>query len=65
MQTGGHVSLRVVNVTYVDLDSLTFTPNFVSQFCIAKRWVNLLEAIAGFVSEARTAVWSAIILKCT
>jgi hypothetical protein len=30
--TGGHVSLRVVNVTWIDLDSLAFILHFLNQF---------------------------------
>jgi hypothetical protein len=37
MWTGGHVSLRVVNLMKMDLDSLALTLHFISQFCIARR----------------------------
>jgi hypothetical protein len=29
---GGHVSLRVVNITWIDLDSLAFILHFLNQF---------------------------------
>jgi hypothetical protein len=37
--TGGHISLRVVNVTWVDFDSLAFILHFLNQFRIASRSV--------------------------
>jgi hypothetical protein len=44
----------------MDLDSLALTSHFRSQFCIARRVdCNLLEAVAGLFSMARTAISSA------
>jgi hypothetical protein len=36
---GGHVSLHVVNVTWTDLDPLTFILHFLNQYWIAARLV--------------------------
>jgi hypothetical protein len=58
--TGGHVSLRVANVTWIDLDSLAFILHFLNQSWIASRSVcRFNEAIAGSMSTALTAVSSA------
>jgi hypothetical protein len=58
--TGGHVSLRVVNVTWVDFDSLAFILHFLNQFSIARRSVcSFFEAMAGSLSVATTAASSA------
>jgi hypothetical protein len=35
----GHISLRVVNVTWIDLDLLAFILHFLNQFWIASRSV--------------------------
>jgi hypothetical protein len=44
----------------MDLDSLALTLHFISQFCIVRRLdCNVLEAVAGLLSMARTAVSSA------
>jgi hypothetical protein len=44
----------------MDLDSLALTLPSMSQFCIARRLdCNLLQAVAGLLSMARTAVSSA------
>jgi hypothetical protein len=44
----------------VDLDPLAFILHFASQLCIASKLVcSLLEANAGSLSLANTAVWSA------
>jgi hypothetical protein len=49
--TGEHISPRVVNVTWIDLDSLAFILNFVNQFWIASRLVcSFCEATAGPLS---------------
>jgi hypothetical protein len=49
----GHVSLRVVNVTWIDLDPLAFILHFLNQFRIASRLVcSLCEAVAGSLSVA-------------
>jgi hypothetical protein len=53
----GHVSLRVVNGTWVDLDSLTFILHFLNQFWIATGLV--CETMAGSLSVATTALSSA------
>jgi hypothetical protein len=56
MWTGGHVSVCLVDVTWINLDSLALTLHFMSQFCIARRRdCNLLEAVAELLSMARTA----------
>jgi hypothetical protein len=60
--TGGHVSLHVVNVSWIDLDSLAFILNFLNQSWIASRSVctsSLCEAMAGSLSMATTGVSSA------
>jgi hypothetical protein len=58
--TGGHIPLRVVNVTWIDLDSLAFILHYLNQFWIASRSVcSFCEAMAGSVSMATTAVSSA------
>jgi hypothetical protein len=55
--TGGHVSLRVVNVTWIDLDPLALILHFLNQSWIASRSVcSFCEAIAGSLSVATTAV---------
>jgi hypothetical protein len=55
---GRHVSLLVVNVTWIDLDPLAFTL-FLSQFWIASKLGVLCDAMAGSLSVASTAVSSA------
>jgi hypothetical protein len=58
--TGGHVSLRVVNLTWIDMDPLVFILQFLNQFWIASRSAcSLCEAMAGSLSVATTAVSSA------
>jgi hypothetical protein len=60
IRTGGHVSLHVVNVTYIDLDSLAFILHFLNQSWIASRSVcSFCEAMAGSLSTATTAESSA------
>jgi hypothetical protein len=55
--SGGHISLRVVNVTSIDLDPLTFFLHFLNQFWIASRLgYSLCEAIVGSLSSATTTV---------
>jgi hypothetical protein len=57
---GGHISLRVVNVTWIDLDSLAFILHFLNQSWIASRSVcSFCDAMAGSLSMATTAVSSA------
>jgi hypothetical protein len=57
--TGRHVSLRAVNVTWIDLDSLASILHFLSQPWIASRSVcSFYEAMAGSLSMATTAVSS-------
>jgi hypothetical protein len=58
--TGGHVYVRVVNVTWIDLDSLAFILNFINRFWIASRPVcSFCEAMAESLSVATIAVSSA------
>jgi hypothetical protein len=58
--TGGHVSLRVVNVTRFNLDPLAFIHHFLNQFWVASRLVcSFCEAMARSLSVATTAVSSA------
>jgi hypothetical protein len=60
---GGHVSLRVVNVTWIDLDSSAFILHSLNQSWIANRSVcSFCEAMAGSLSMATTAVSSAKIV---
>jgi hypothetical protein len=60
MDGGGHVSLSVVNVTWIDLDSLAFILHFLNQFWIASRSVcSFCEAMAGSLSLATSALSSA------
>jgi hypothetical protein len=57
--TGGHISLHVVNVTWISLDSLAFILHFLNQFWISSRLVcNFCEAMARSLSLATTAVSS-------
>jgi hypothetical protein len=57
MVGGGHVSVCVVNVTWINLDPLPLILNFLNQFCIASRLVcSLCEAMAGSLTVATTAV---------
>jgi hypothetical protein len=54
---GGHVSLHVVNVTWIELDSLAFIRLFLNQFWITSRSVySFCDAMAGSLSMATTAV---------
>jgi hypothetical protein len=56
----GDVYLRVVNVTWIDLDSLAFILHFLNQFWIASRSAcSFCEAMAGSLSMATTSVSSA------
>jgi hypothetical protein len=58
--TGGHVSVCVVNVTWINLDSLAFILHFLNQFWFASRsGCSLCEAMVGSLSVATTAVSSA------
>jgi hypothetical protein len=58
--TGGHVPLRVVNVTWTDLRELACIRHFWSKIWIARRWVwSFWEATEGSLSVAKTAVSSA------
>jgi hypothetical protein len=60
IRTGGHVSLRIVNVTWIDLDSLAFILHFLNLFWIASRLVrSFCVAMAGSLSVATTALSSA------
>jgi hypothetical protein len=57
--TGEQVSLRVENVTWIDLDSLAFIFHFLNQSLIAIKLVcSFCEAMAGSLSVASTAVSS-------
>jgi hypothetical protein len=55
----GHVSRCVVNVTRIDLDSLTFILHFKQVWIASKSVCRLCEAMAGSLSMATTAVLSA------
>jgi hypothetical protein len=58
--TRGHISLCVVNVTWIDLDPLAFILHFLKQFWIASTLVcSFCEAIVESLSMATTAVWLA------
>jgi hypothetical protein len=58
--TGGHVSLHIVNMTWIDFDLLAFILHFLNQSWIASRLVcSLCESKAGSLSMASTAVWTA------
>jgi hypothetical protein len=58
--SGGNVSLHVVIVTWIGLDSLAFILYFLNRFWIASRSVcSFCEAIAETLSVAITAVLSA------
>jgi hypothetical protein len=60
MWTGGQVSLRLVNVTWTDLDSLALILHLFNHFCIASPLVgSSCEAMPGSLSVASTAVYSA------
>jgi hypothetical protein len=55
-----HVSLHIVNMTWIDLDPLAFILHFLNQFWIASRLVcSLCEVMAGSMSVATTVVSSA------
>jgi hypothetical protein len=57
MWTGGHIPVRVVNVTWTDLSALACMRHLWSQVWIALRWVwSFREAMAGPLSDARIAV---------
>jgi hypothetical protein len=57
---GGHASLCVVNVSWIDLDPLAFILHFLNQFWIASRLVcSLYDAMAGSLLVAGAAVSSA------
>jgi hypothetical protein len=58
--TGGQVSLRVVNVMWINLDLLACILHFLNQFWIASRSVfSFCKAMAGSLSMATTALSSA------
>jgi hypothetical protein len=58
--TGGHISLRVVNVMWIDLDSFAFILHVSNKSWIASRSVcSFCEAMAGSLSIATIAVSSA------
>jgi hypothetical protein len=58
--TGEQVSLRVVNVTWADLDSLPFIFHLYNNFCKASSFVcSFCEAMPGSISVANTALSSA------
>jgi hypothetical protein len=59
-EPGGHVSLRAVNVTWIDLDPLAYIPHLLNQFRIASRLVcSFCETMAGSLSVVSIAVSSA------
>jgi hypothetical protein len=58
--TGGHVSLRVVNVMWIDLDSLALLLHFLNKFWTAVRLVcSFWETMTRSLSVASPAVSSA------
>jgi hypothetical protein len=60
MWTGGHIPVRVVNITWTDFSVLACMRHLWSQVWIALRWVwSYWEAMAGSLSEARVATSSA------
>jgi hypothetical protein len=60
MWIGGQVFLRVVNVTWADLDSLAFILRLFIHVCIVCRLVcSFCEAMPGSLSMANTAASSA------
>jgi hypothetical protein len=60
MWTGGQVPLRMVNVTWTDLDSPAFILHLCKNFWIASRLVcSVCEALSGSVSIDSDAVSSA------
>jgi hypothetical protein len=60
ISTGGHVSLRVVNVTWIDFGSMAFILHVLNKFWIARRSVcSFCEAMAGSLFVATSAVKSA------
>jgi hypothetical protein len=56
VQTGKHVSFRVVNVMWIDLDALSFILHFLNQVWIAS--TTLVCRLAGSLSVTTTAVSS-------
>jgi hypothetical protein len=57
--TWGHVSLSVVNVTWIDLDAIAFILHFLNYSSIASRMVcSLCEEMTGSLSVTTTAVSS-------
>jgi hypothetical protein len=58
----GHISLRVVNVTGINLDPLAFILHFFNHVRIASRLVrSFCERMAGSLSMASTAVLTAYV----
>jgi hypothetical protein len=56
----GHISRRVLNVTWIDLDPLPFILHFLKQFWIERRFFcSLCEAMALALSVTTTTVSSA------
>jgi hypothetical protein len=55
MWADGQISLRVVNVTRTDLDSLAFNLNLFNYFVFRLGWIS----VSGSLSVANTAVSSA------
>jgi hypothetical protein len=63
MWTGGQVALLVVNVIWIDLDSLAFILNFFHHVWIASRlFCSFCEAMPGSLPVANTTVSSANIM---
>jgi hypothetical protein len=59
MDRRGHVSLCLVNVTWIDLDSFALILHFLNQFSVASRSVcSFCEAMAESLSMVTTAVSS-------
>jgi hypothetical protein len=60
MWAGGHIPIRVANVTWTDLSGLAFMLHLCSHVWIALRWVwGFREAVAGSLSDARIALSAA------
>jgi hypothetical protein len=58
--TRGHISFRVVNVTWIDLHALALILHFLNLFWIASKLVcSFCEVMTGSLSVASTAVSSA------
>jgi hypothetical protein len=64
--TGGHVSLRVVNVTWINLDSLSFILHFLNQFELqVGRFVVSVKATRGLEPISYRGVLVSTLLHAT